>query len=382
MSPRCHTLIIGAGIMGLGIAWRLARLGVTNLIVLERGYLSAGASGRNGGGLRQQWSTEDNIELMLENMRLFKEMTRELGVNVWLRQGGYLFLLDRPEEVEAFTKSAALQNRHGLPTRVLSPREAQTLVPGLRTEGILAAAWNPSDAVIFPWSVLWGYAEALRGYGIPILERTTVTGLEQSGERITTVVTDRGDFQADFVVNAAGAWGAEIARLAGVECPNQAVRHEILATEPLKPWLDPMVVHFGSGLYFSQSMRGELIAGITVPGHRPGEYTSASSWEFVALISRSLLRFLPQLGTLRILRQWAGPYDLTPDNKPILGPVPGGENFIQVHGFAGHGFMMAPVICKLVAEWLVEGRTHPVFEQYRLERFKAGGAPREAFIIG
>lgn len=382
MTARYHTLIIGAGVMGLGIAYQLARRGVTNVLVVDRDYLTGGASGRNGGGLRQQWATEDNIELMLESMTLFREMTRELGVNVWLRQGGYLFLLDRPEDVEAFTRSTQLQNRHGLATRMISPREAERIAPGLSSEGLLAAAWNPSDAVVFPWSVLWGYAEALAAAGITILSRTAVTALEVKGDRIAAVVTDKGTFEADWVVNAAGAWGCEVALLAGIHCPNQPVRHEIFASEPLKPWLDPMVVHFASGLYFSQSMRGELIAGITVPSHRPGQYTSGSSYQFLSLIGRHLVRFMPRLANLRILRQWSGPYDLTPDNKPIVGPVAGAENFVQVHGFAGHGFMMAPVVARIVAEWLAEGKDHPIFEHYRLDRFEKGGGEKEAFIIG
>ncbi len=382
MSRRYHTLIIGSGVIGLGIAWRLAKLGVTNVLVVDRDYLTGGASGRNGGGLRQQWSSEDNIELMLESMRLFEAMTHELRLNVWLRQGGYLFLLDDREQVEAFTKSTEMQNRHGLATRMLSPREAERHAPGLRSNGILAAAWNPSDAVVFPWSVIWGYAEACKASGIPILSRTNVSALEVKGNRVASVVTNRGTFEADFVVNAAGAWGADVAALAGIACPNQAVRHEILATEPLKPWLDPMVVHFSSGLYFSQSMRGELIAGITVPSHKPGQYTSGSSYEFLSTLGRQMLRFMPQLGNLRILRQWSGPYDLTPDNRPILGPVQGAENFIQVHGFAGHGFMMAPVVTKIVAEWLAGGKHHPVFDHYRLERFEKGETEKESFIIG
>jgi len=381
MPERLHTIIIGGGVMGLGIAHRLTDAGISNVLVVDKSYLTGGASGRNGGGVRQQWATEDNIELMIESMQLFREMTRKLCTNVFLRQGGYLFLLDDEEEVAAFTESTALQNRHGLPTRMVSPAEASRLAPGLATKGIRAAAYNPSDAVVFPWPVIWGYAEACRARGVRILQRTHVQALETGGDRITAVVTDAGTFSADWVVNAAGAWSPEIAAMAGVSLPNRPVRHEILATEPLKPWLDPMVVHFSSGLYFSQSMRGELITGMNLPSHEPGDLSARSSYEFLRRISRQLLRFMPRLAPLRVLRQWAGPYDLTPDNRPILGPA-GYANFIQVHGFAGHGLMISPAIVRIVADYLARGTWHPTLEHHALSRFAQGPTEKESFIIG
>ena len=381
MPERFHTLIIGGGVMGLGIAYRLMRAGVSNVLVLDKSYLTGGASGRNGGGVRQQWATEDNIELMTRSMRLFRDMTHELGINIFMRQGGYLFLLDDEKQVEAFTDSTRLQNAHGLPTRMVAPGEAAKIAPGLATDGILAAAYNPSDAVLFPWPVIWGYAEACRAMGVSLMQRTRVLDLETRGDRISAVVTDRGTFSADWVVNAAGAWSPEVAAMAGVSLPNQPVRHEILASEPIKPWLDPMVVHFSSGLYFSQSMRGELITGISVPSHQPGDLSATSSYAFLRRISRHLLRFMPHLGNLRILRQWAGPYDLTPDNRPILGPA-GYGNFIQVHGFAGHGFMISPAIVQIVAEYIAHGTSHPFIERHALSRFEKGLAEKESFIIG
>jgi heterotetrameric sarcosine oxidase beta subunit len=382
MNERYGTIIIGAGVMGLGLAYQMARAGCNDILVIDKGYLTSGASGRNGGGLRQQWATRDNIELMIESMRLFRDMTSELGINVWLREDGYLFLLEKQEEVDEFNHSSSLQNELGLPTRLLTPKEAQRIVPGLNTNGITAAAHNPSDATIFPWPVIWGYSEAVRKLGVTILTRTPVTSLETSGNRITSVATDKGTFTADRFVNAAGAWGAQLASLVGIHCPNQPMRHEIFAGEPLKPFLDPMLVHFGSGLYMSQSMRGELIAGIKIDSHQPGEFSSASSWEFLTTISRAILRLLPELRDYRIMRQWAGLYDMTPDNKPIFGPVPEFDNFIQVHGFAGHGFMMAPATTRILADWMVKGIDHQIFDTWSIKRFDQDTSEKESFIIG
>jgi sarcosine oxidase subunit beta len=382
MRDRAEVVIIGAGIMGLSIAYNLAKThGVTDVVVVDKGYLCGGASGRNGGGVRAQFSTEENINLMRESIRICHGFARELGINVWFRQGGYLFLSRSEEDRRKLEASTAVQNRCGLPTRMLTAREARAIVPELDPDGIVAAAWNPEDGVVFPWPFVWGYADGAARLGVDIATFTEVVGFETRGRAIEGVVTSKGTIKTARVVNAAGAWSPEIARMLGVELPNRPHRHEICSTEPLKPWLGPLVADLSNGLYFSQSMRGEIVGGVS-NADVPRGLDQGSSHKFLALYAAALTRACPILGSVKVLRQWAGCYDLTPDANPIVGPVDEIDEFIQASGFMGHGFMMAPVMGRLVAEMVATGEVSPLFERWNLRRFREGRLLHETMIIG
>ena len=251
--------IVGGGVIGLAIAYYLAKLGLHDVVVLERGYLAEGASGRNGGGVRQQWSTEINIRLMQESVELCRRFAVDLGVNVWFRQGGYLFLARNAKEVARLEKNIALQNRCGVATRMLEPKAALDIVPELNLDGIVGASYNPSDGILFPWPFLWGYARQAAAYGVRIFTQTPVGGLEPMAGGGYIVHTPRGAVRARRVVNATGAWSPKLAALIGVQVPTWPIRHEICSSEPLKPFLRPMVSELASGLYCSQSMRGEIV---------------------------------------------------------------------------------------------------------------------------
>ncbi len=377
---RAKIVIVGGGIMGLALAHNLAKRGEKDVVVLERGYLLAGASGRNGGGVRMQWGTASNIELAKRSIELMKHFARELGINIWLRQGGYLFLAKSQAIAERLTRSAALHNKHGVPTQVLTPDAARDVVPQLSMKGVIACAYNPDDGVIFPWPFLWGYAHSCERAGIKVETFTDVTGFELSGGQIRKVKTDRGDIACETVVLAAGAWSPEVAKLAGVSLPNEPHRHEILSTEPLKPFLGPLVSVLDSGLYFSQSMRGEIVGGMGDP-REPAGLNQGSTARFLGRFSRALLEQLPTCGRVKVLRQWAGCYDVTPDNSPILGRTPGLPNLLQMSGFVGHGFMMAPAVAERMAAWM-GGEQDELFERFTLRRFQEGKLEREDMIIG
>jgi sarcosine oxidase subunit beta len=378
--PRCDVAIIGGGVMGLGIAYQLAKRGLTDVVVLERGYLAQGASGRNGGGVRMQWSTEQNVRLMQESIELCRGFAQEIGVNVWFRQGGYLFLAKHAHEIPVMQKNVDLQNRCGVPTRMLAPEEAAQLVPELDVKKIKCACYNPRDGVLFPWPFLWGYAHQALKRGVEVHLFTAVESIERDGDGYR-LQTQKGPLFARRVINAAGAWSPEVARLVGVELPNKPHRHEILSTEPLKPFLTPMVSVLSSGLYFSQSMRGEIVTGITVEDHAQG-IQLGSRLKFLSTLAREMASLAPALAELKVLRQWAGPYDVSPDGHPILGEPPGLPGFYLACGFVGHGFMMAPIIAKLYAEWLTGGPKHDVFARCRLSRFAEGKIEKESMILG
>ncbi|HRI53214.1 MAG TPA: FAD-binding oxidoreductase [Pseudomonadota bacterium] len=366
--------------MGLGIAYQLARRGRSDVHVIEASYLASGASGRNGGGVRMQWSTELNIRLMQESIELCRHFAGEMGFNIWLRQGGYLFLARTPAEQARMERNVALQNRCGVPTRMLDLKGIRRVVPELELGGILAGCYNPRDGVVFPWPFLWGYAHRAAELGVQIHTYTRLLGIEPTAGGFLCR-TSRGTIRAARVINAAGAWSPAIARMVGVELPNHPHRHEILSTEPLKPFLAPLVSLLSSGLYFSQSMRGEIVGGITVPDAAPGVQLG-SRLLFLETIAKDLVAVMPRLAGVKVVRQWAGPYDVSPDRYPILGEPDGLPGFYLACGFVGHGFMMAPVIAKYYADLLCGGARHPIFDRCRLSRFTAGPVDREEMIIG
>jgi sarcosine oxidase, subunit beta len=381
---KVEVAIVGGGVMGLAIAYYLARHGLDDVVVIERGYLAEGASGRNGGGVRQQWATEINIRLMQESVELCRRFAVDVGVNVWFRQGGYLFLARSANEVARLEKNIAIQNRCGVATRMLEPGAAQEIVPELDLTGIVGASYNPTDGILFPWPFLWGYARQAAAHGVRIFTQTPVTGLEAQDGGGYLVTTTRGNVRARRVINATGAWSPKLAKLVGVDIPTYPIRHEICSSEPLKPFLRPMVSELTSGLYCSQSMRGEIVGGVTIPGHE-STYAMGSTLEFLSTYARRLVKLMPILGDIKILRQWAGPYDQSPDGNPIVGAVPGHPDMFVACGFVGHGFMMAPIVGKLYGEWLTGGTKHEIFERYTLQRFADGSGAQHAkedFNIG
>ncbi len=385
MNDRAEIVVIGAGIMGLSIAYHLARLGHTEVTVLDRSYLCGGASGRNGGGVRAQWSSEANVRLMQESIRMCREFANEMKINVWFRQGGYLFLARTEDKRRSLEASVKLQNDCGLGTRMLSPKEALRIVPELDVSGVVAASYSPEDGVVFPWPFVWGFAQAARKLGVTVETFVDVVGFETAGSAITAVKTIGRDgphtIRTRKVVNAAGAWSPEIAKMLGVALPNKPHRHEICSTEPLKPWLKPLVADLSDGLYFSQSTRGEIVGGVGQERVPPG-VNQESSHAFLGRYATALVRACPLLGSVKVLRQWAGCYDVTPDSNPIVGPVDEIDDFYQASGFMGHGFMMAPVVGKLIAQHIVEQTPLPMFDRWNLRRFKEGKLLSEAMIIG
>ncbi len=392
MRDRAEIVVVGAGIMGLAIAYHLARLGHREITVIDRSYLCGGASGRNGGGVRAQWSSEANVRLMQESIRMCQDFASEMKINVWLRQGGYLFLARTEDKRRALEESCKVQVSCGLTSRILTPREAQKIVPELSLSGLVAASYNPDDGVVFPWPFVWGFAQAATRMGVEISTFTELSAIEARGPRIEGVrvreVDTRGApvsgerrIATHKIVNAAGAWSPSVAAMLGVSLPNTPHRHEICSTEPLKPWLKPLVADLGDGLYFSQSTRGEIVGGIGQE-RVPHGINHGSSHAFLGLYARSLVRTCPILGKVKVLRQWAGCYDLTPDANPIVGRVDEVEHFYQASGFMGHGFMMAPVMGKRIAEHISTEKSSELFERWNLRRFREGKLLSESMIIG
>ncbi|AKF04364.1 NAD(P)/FAD-dependent oxidoreductase [Sandaracinus amylolyticus] len=381
LPDRADVVIVGGGIMGLAIAWNLARLGQERIVVVEKSYLCSGASGRNGGGVRAQWSSETNVRLMKRSIELCSDFATKMRINVWFRRGGYLFLARSDERAKQLEESARLQRDHGLPTRIVDRAEMKEIVPELDVSRFVAASWNPHDGVVFPWPFVWGYARACEKLGVALHTHTDVSAIETTNGRVSGVVTSRGRVATQRVLVCAGAWSPEITRMVGVDLPSHPHRHEICSSEPLKPFLRPLVGDLADGLYFSQSMRGEIVGGIS-NAKVPDGIDQRSSLRFLGLYSRALARAMPVLGEVKILRQWAGCYDITPDGNPLVGDVDEMPGMYLMSGFMGHGFMMAPVMGELFARWLLHGEERELFERWNLRRYRLGKLLSETMILG
>lgn len=378
---RYEVVVIGGGSIGLSIANELTKLGVTDVVVLDKDSLVKGATGRNGGGVRAQWTSAENIELAKRSIQAFKRFAAETGHNVFMRQGGYLFLTRSEAQLAALAKAAAFQNSHGVRTQVIPLDEARRIVPGLDTAGCVGATFNPDDAVLFPWPLVWGWKDACESRGAEVVTHANATGFKVAGDRIAAVHTNRGRIACTWVVNAAGAWSRDLARQVGVDLPIKPERHEILVSEPLKPFLDPMLVDLSNGYYINQDMRGELVGGLGT--HTEESMDWSSSLEFMREFAKSTVRLLPRLGPVRVLRQWAGSYDKTPDAKPILGIAKTGpRNLVQANGFSGHGMMISPMVGVLTAQLIAGRKTDLDLRRFALERFDGSAIEPDPLVIG
>ncbi len=379
-------VLVGAGINGLATAYELAQLGMKNIVVLEKTYIGSGSTGRCGGGIRQQWTTEENIRLAQESVRMYENMSAELGYQVFFRQGGYLMVTENENDLPALRDAVALQQRCDVPTDFLQPQECLEIVPDLDISRIKGATFCPRDGTAYPFAVVWGYARACHRKGVKIYIGTTVTDLKTTEGRITAVETDRGTIQTPLVVNCAGPWARSLAAGIGVELPNRQERHEIMVSESLKPFLDPMVISISNGIYFSQSMRGEIVGGIgdsdepRLPG--PSRFKTHSGMRFAVRFAQALLSYYPRAAEVRMMRQWAGMYDVTPDHRPILGGVDGLDGYFHSCGFSGHGFMLGPMTGKRMARFITTGRRDEIIESLSLERFSRGDIQADAFVVG
>jgi sarcosine oxidase subunit beta len=381
VTRKAQVLVIGAGVNGLGCAYNLAKGGVKEIVVFEKGYIGSGSTGRCGAGVRQQWGMEENIILARESVKIFERLSDELGFNVMFRQGGYLMLIYDQHEHELVSKTIPLQNRLGVPTRLVTPMEIVRLAPGINTNGVLGGAYCPTDGVCYPYAVLWGYAEAARRLGVEIKVHTRVTHLSRRDDGTYDAETEKETFNAPIVVNLAGAWCKEIAAMIGIGIPTESVRHEIAVTESLKPFLEPMVISTKKDFYFSQSIRGEIVGGVGDP-NEPPSYSTASSPDFLFRYARTLRDVFPSLGRVRIIRQWAGLYDMSPDARPILGTAEGYEGYYHACGFSGHGFMLSPMVAKLLSELITTGKTSMPIDTLSLTRFSKGPLTKDPYVVG
>jgi sarcosine oxidase, subunit beta len=372
-------VIVGGGVMGASTAFHLAESGV-NVVLVERGELSGGSTSRAAGGVRANFSDELNILLGQRSLELFADFGRRPGQEIDLHRSGYLFVLTRPEDVELFTSSVALQNSLGVESRMIDVEEACRLSPLLDPEGVLAAAWSPHDGHCTPESVVLGYATGARRLGATVRTGVACTGITTSGDEITAVQTSDGDIATGCVIDCAGAWSPEIAAYVEVDLPVTPYKRELLITEPLREPIEmAFTIDYATSLYWHREGPG-ILTGFSRKDVDPTFDTTRDA-DFPERLAELAEQRAPALLDLGVRSGWAGLYEVTPDHNALLGESRQVSRFLYATGFSGHGFLQGPAVGEILRDMYL-GETPSIdVTPLDVERFKSGDLRPERNIV-
>ncbi len=365
-----NVIIVGAGISGVSIAYHLAKKGVKNIHVIDKGYFASGATGRCGAGVRSQWATPLNCILAKKSIEFFEHAKDVLAYDddIEFKQEGYLILATSDTEAIQFIANVKLQNSLGIPARYLNQDEALKIVPHLNRESFVAATFCEKDGHLNPFKMTDAYMIAAKRLGVTFSFFEEVTEILIDRQKVQGVKTTKETYYSDIVINAAGGHSHEIGLMAGIDIPVYSENHEILATEPIEKIQGPMVMSFSKNIYCQQVPHGSFLMGRSNPEVKPGHNTN-SSWQFLDEMSKTVTHIMPILGKLRVVRQWGGSYNMSPDRQPIIGGTPALKGFYMACGFSGHGFMLAPMTGLLLSEIILQEKTTVDVTTLGIERF-------------
>jgi sarcosine oxidase subunit beta len=351
------------------------------VLLLDGGALGGGSTCKAAGGVRAMFSDAVNVELGARSLEAFARFGERPGQEIDLQRVGYLFLLDRPEHVSAMTEAVELQNAHGVPSRMIGPQEAQRLSPLISTDGLLAAAWSPTDGHCTPEAVVLGYATAARRLGARLVPHCAVTGVHLDDGAVAAVVTERGTVATDTVVVAAGPWSQQVAAMAGVALPVVPLRRQVVVTEPvsdLPPDL-PMTIDFATSFYFHGEGRG-LLMGMSDPDERPG-FSVERSDAWLPRLAEAVARRAPALADVGLRSGWAGLYEMTPDHNALIGEADGVGRVLYATGFSGHGFLMGPAVGEVVRDLVLRRRPPVDVSALSVDRFATRSLRPETNVV-
>jgi len=365
--------------LGCSTAYHLAKRGQKEVVLLEKDLLAQASTGLSVGGIRLQFSHPANIRLSQETLSLFEHFEEEFNVDIGFYQVGYLFMLQKKNTWEDFLSSVELQRQFNVPVEILSPEEIKHRWPYLEVSDIQGGTFCPKDGYADPHNVAMAFANKARKLGVHIEEKTKVTGIRVESSRVKGVETTKGPISAPIVVNAAGPWGGEVARMAGLEFPVKPYRRQVFMTKAFdaisKPI--PMVIDFDALFYF----RGEgpgLITGMS-DRDEPPSFNTNVDWNFLEKVIEKAVHRAPVLEKAKILRGWGSLYAITPDENPIIGMMSQVKGFFCAIGFSGHGFQHGPAVGRILSELILDGYTDFDLTPFAYDRFgkiKEGGEKR------
>lgn len=375
MQSSYDVVIIGGGVHGLATAYYLAsRHGITNVAVLDQGYIGSGGSGRNTAILRSNYLTPEGVRFYDRSLELYRNLAAELDFNVMFSRRGHLTLAHSDASLRTMRWRAEVNKVQGVDSEVIGPAEVKRLAPPVDVSAaarypVLGALWHPPGGIIRHDAVVWGYARGASALGVHIHQETKVTGIDVAADQVTGVRTSRGDIASRVVLNATAGWSTLVADLAGVALPITTFPLQAAVTEPVQPFLAPVIVSGSLHVYVSQTDRGELVFGASVDPFT--SYSMRGSLEFIEGLAGHVLELMPALSKVRLLRQWAGLCDMTPDFSPVMGHTPVGGFLVDV-GWGTYGFKAGPVSGEAMAQCIADGRPPEIISAFGLDRFGAG----------
>tara|TARA_Y100000588_G_scaffold117482_2_gene128608 strand:+ start:13959 stop:15149 length:1191 start_codon:yes stop_codon:yes gene_type:complete len=368
-------IIVGAGVHGLATAYYLGKLGITNVAVLDKGYIGGGASARSTAILRANYLTSQGIPFFRESLKLYGDLAQELDYNMLFTRSGRFDLGHTESAVFGLRMRSQFNQMHGVDSRLIGPDEIKKLIPVLDIRQgkhlpVMAALYHPPGGVIRHDAVVWGYARGADRMGTEIHPFTEVIGIKKNDNKIIGVETTHGFISAGSVVSATAGWSSTVAALADVNLPIVTHPLQAFVTEPLKPYIDATISSANLHVYAYQTDRGEVVIGGGV-NHYPS-YSQRSTLDMLETLSGHVLELLPALRDVNVMRQWAGLCDMTPDYAPIMGKVDGLDDFFISCGWGTWGFKAAPIAGKCMAEMIFTGRVPELIQPFSLSRFREG----------
>jgi sarcosine oxidase subunit beta len=372
LKSKYDVVIIGGGVHGLATAYYLTKMGVKNVAVLEAKYIGFGGSGRNTAIVRANYRTPEGIAFYDRSVKLYEQLAEDLNFNVMFSQHGHLTLAHNERGVTGLRERANTNQLMGVNSRLIYPDEIQEIVPEMNVFGecrfpIMAALFHPPGGIIRHDAVVWGYARGVDRGGGQVHQQTKVTGIETRNGAVCAVQTTRGRIETNTVVNATAGYAGMICDMVNIKIPVETHPLQACVTEPLKPFLNAVVVSSTLHCYVSQTDRGELVMGAEVDDY--SSYSLRSTLHFLEGNATHMLELFPFLANVNVLRQWAGLCDMTPDYSPIMGESPDVKGFLMTVGWGTYGFKAGPASGELMAQRIATGKVPPTLAPFRLERF-------------
>jgi sarcosine oxidase subunit beta len=384
MSTGADIVIVGGGVVGASAAYHLAAAGAGSVLLLERAdQLGTGSTGACAGGFRHQFSSRVNILLSLVSVPMITGFEEEHGLPLDVSQDGYLFMVRSEESWKEFLASVELQRSLGVEVDVLTPGDAAELIPGIALDGMVGATFGPRDGIADPSGLTMGYATAARRAGAEIVTGVEALGIQVRGDRVAGVSTPVGSVAAPVVVNAAGPWAGTLAASAGVDLPLEPIPRQVVVTGPFQevPRRRTLVIDADTTFYFHREGEGVLM-GMGGRDEKPSFDTAVDESFIAEELLPTALGVFPPLEQADLRYRWAGLYEMTPDRLPIIGEAPGVGGLYLANGFSGHGFQHAPIVGKVLAELIAEGRARTVdVSSLGLERFSRGPVVPEHHVV-